>query len=210
MAKSKAKRHKKASEEAEGSCLCGANSKPFLHACDISRCVPRDTAGLANHVLISNNVDKPKLSFLILPLLKILSTTRHAANEKTAIFSLASQLLGDVESSLKSSEYNVQTKHKVESCPQGMVESCPQGMLKKSSICENVMILIKSSTDESVLLNWLTSVETSLSNSGTGTKEYSFISLLLSSFLLTCSESVASHVLATIAFVCNADPTQVD
>jgi hypothetical protein len=71
------------------------------------------------------------------------------------------------------------------------------------------MTFLFRSDDESTLLNWLKSVEKSISTSGTKAKEYSFISLLLSSFLLTCSSSVAVNVLSTIASLCKADPAQV-
>jgi hypothetical protein len=71
------------------------------------------------------------------------------------------------------------------------------------------MTFLFRSDDESTLLNWLKSVEKSISTSGTKAKEYSFISLLLSSFLLTCSSSAAVNVLSTIASLCKADPAQV-
>ncbi len=70
-------------------------------------------ASMAHHILRSNDVDQPKLSFLVLPLLRILSSTRHAANEETAIFSLASQLLSDIENSLHSDVPTVRTESKV-------------------------------------------------------------------------------------------------
>lgn len=59
------------------------------------------------------------------------------------------------------------------------------------------------------LIKWLEGVESSLSDSNIDNQDFSWISLLLSAFLIKSSENAAVHVLNVITTLCKIDPTQV-
>ncbi|XP_046860835.1 focadhesin-like isoform X2 [Xenia sp. Carnegie-2017] len=155
------------------------------------------TSSIVEFFSSRNGGEKQKLAFFVLPLLQILASSKQTNNDDSLNSSLLTNILNKV-------------MHTLETCPSGdYPENELQSFglrLEKCCSCEEIFTLLSSSNDPTTLLNWLESVKSTLEEGNL--KELSFVSLLLSSFLVTCNDSQAIHILDVISFICKVDSTQ--